>query len=197
MNLNTAPRWAQRCGIEVKSTEQGLPGRRGCWNRCRPEEIQGKFGVGYEEVPSVGRERWRCASEDGEKMVLEGTDGAFRCISAVDVRRDKLQFALVICDGSLEGSACLVVHDVECRRSADGLETGKHVQVGWNAVAIMFGSKRAHQDGVGGGVEPDHDVLVATARARCETARVIREEVIDGYDVDVDGRCCRVLRRDG
>ena len=188
MNLNTAPRWAQRCGIEVKSTEQGLPGRRGCWNWCRPEEIQGKFGVGYEEVPSVGRERWRCASEDGEKMVLEGTDGAFRCISAVDVRRDKLQFALVICDGSLEGSARLVVHDVECRRSADGLETGKHVEVGWNAVAIMFGSKRAHQDGVGGGVEPDHDVLVATLCARVETARIIRKEAREWKFVEFERR---------
>ena len=46
-------------------------------------------------------------------------------------------------------------------------------------------------------METDHDVLVATARARCETACVIREEVIDGYDVDVDGRCCHVVRSDG
>jgi len=52
----------------------------------------------------------------------------------------------------------------------------------------MFGSKRAHQDGVGGGVEPDHDVLVATLCARVETARIIRKEAREWKFVEFERR---------
>jgi hypothetical protein len=90
VNLDTAPRWAHGCGIKVECSEQGFPGRRSCCDRCGPEEIKCEFGVGYEEVPAIRRERRRCASEDGKKMVLEGADGAFSSIAAMDVRRDKL-----------------------------------------------------------------------------------------------------------
>ncbi len=58
--------------------------------------------MGDEEVPAVGRKRRQCASEYCKKMVLEGTDGSFRCIALMDMWWDELKFAFVSGDGPLE-----------------------------------------------------------------------------------------------
>ncbi len=76
----------------------------------------------------------------------------------------------------MEGCAGFVVHDVQRGLSACGGESCKDVGVGRNAMCVAFGGEGADQDGVGVRVEGDHDVLVAAARARCEAARVVREE---------------------
>jgi hypothetical protein len=133
--------------------------------------------MGDEEAPAVGRERRQCAHEDGKKMVLESADCTFRCVAAMDVRRDELKFAVVIGNGTLECQARFIVHNVECRRSPDGFEACKHVVVCRYTMTVMFGSKRANQDGIGGCVEAEHDILVATLGAPVEAASIIREEV--------------------
>jgi hypothetical protein len=104
--------------------------------------------MGDEEVPTVGRKRRWCAREYGQKMVLEGTDGSFRCIASMDMRRDELKFAFVIGDGSLECQACFIVHDVNCWRSPDGVEVGKHVVVSRYTMTVVFGSKGSNKNGI-------------------------------------------------
>jgi hypothetical protein len=115
---------------------------------CGPEEIQREFGMGDEEVPAVGRKRRRCAREYGEKMILERTDCSFRCVAAMDMRRDELKLALVSGYGTLECQAGFIVHDVSCWRCPDGLEAGKHVIVCRYTMTVMFGSEGSNKDGV-------------------------------------------------
>ncbi len=78
--------------------------------------------MGEQEVPAVGRKRRRRAGEYSKKIILEGTDGSFRCISSVDMRWDELKFA-VVSNGALEGNAGFIVHDVVCRCCPNRIET--------------------------------------------------------------------------
>ena len=133
--------------------------------------------MGDEEVPAVGRKRRWCSREYGEKMVFECTDGSFRCVASMDMRGNELELALVGGDGPLECEACFIVHDVNGGRSPDGLEAGKHVVVCRDTMTVVFGGKGSNKDGIGGGVEAYHDVLVATLRAWVESASIVREEV--------------------
>ncbi len=88
---------------------------------------------------------------------MEGNNGGvpasmarkwFRCVASMDMRRDELKFALVSGDGSLECQACFIVHDVNCWRSPDGVEAGKHVVVSRYTMTVVFGSIWSNKDGI-------------------------------------------------
>ena len=113
-------------------------------------------------------------------MVFEGADGTFRCIPSVDVGRDQLEGAVVSGDGVLEAEAGLVVKYVDRGLAVDGSEVCVDVPVGGNAVSVLFGGERSYKDGIGGGMEHDHDVLVATACVGVEAAGVVGEEAREG-----------------
>ena len=77
----------------------------------------------------------------------------------------------------MESCASFVVHDVDGGLPACGGEPAENVVVRGNSMCVLFGGKRADEDGIGVGVEGDHDVLVAAAGSRCEATRVVGEEV--------------------
>ena len=55
-----------------------------------------------------------------------------------------------------------------------------------NSVRVMLGLEGSNKDGVGFTVPADHDILVAAARTRCEATSVIREDVVDWDDLQVN-----------
>jgi hypothetical protein len=126
-----------------------------------------------QEIPSVGWEQWCGSGKDGEEVIFERSDGAFGSVMAVDVGQDQLQGTVVVGNGLLEGTACFVVHDVECWLSVCGGELCKNVGVCSNAMGNLFGCKRADQDGIGIGMEGNHDALVAAAGTQGESSSVV------------------------
>ena len=58
------------------------------------------------------------------------------------------------------------------------MEPVKDVLIGSNSVHILFGGKRAHQDGIAA-VQGHHNVLVATAGPGGKAACIIREDAGD------------------
>ena len=106
-------------------------------------------------------------------MIFKCSDGALGGITAVDVGQDQLQGTVIVGHGLLEGAACFIVHDVECWLVVCSGKSGENVSVRSNAMGILFGCKRVDQDGIGIGMEGDHDVLVAAAQAWCEASHVV------------------------
>jgi hypothetical protein len=176
---------AHGSGVKVVGPKEVFPGQ--CWSiRAGTEKVEGEFRLGKEEVPSV-RGKWRHhAGEGGQEVVFEGADGTFCCIPLVDVGRDQLEGAVVSGDGALETEAGLVVKYVDRGLAVDGSEACVDGLVGDNAVSVLFRGERSHEDGIGGGVERDHDVLVATACAGGEAAGVVGEEAREGELEDGD-----------
>jgi hypothetical protein len=113
-------------------------------------------------------------------VVFEGADGTLRCIPPMDVGRDQLEGAAVRGDGALEAEAGLVVEYVDGELAVHGSESCKDVIVGGNAMCVLFGRERLYKDGIGGGMERNHDVLVATVCSGGEAPGVIREEACEG-----------------
>ncbi len=113
-------------------------------------------------------------------MVFEGADGTLRCIPPMDVGRDQLEGAIVRGDGTLEAEAGLVVEYVDGGLAVHSSESCKDVVVGSNAMCVLFGREWSHEDGIGGGMEHNHDVLVATVCSGGEVPGVVREEACEG-----------------
>ena len=105
-------------------------------------------------------------------MIFKSSDCTFGGITAVDVGQDQLG-AAIVGNGLLEGAACFIVHDVECWLAVCSGKSGENVSVRSNAMGILFGCKRVDQDGIGIGMEGDHDVLVAAAHTWGEASSVI------------------------
>ncbi len=76
------------------------------------------------------------------------------------------------------------------------VEPVKDVLIGSNSVHILFGGKRAHQDGIAA-VQGHHNVLVATAGAGGKAAGIISEDTGDRdvYESEFrTGSGCRYVR---
>lgn len=97
----------------------------------------------------------------------------------------QLECAVVGRDCFLECPADFVVEDVQCWCLSGRAQAGVDIVVCSDAMAIVFGCKWAHEDGIGWAVECDHDVLIAAAGTRRETSCIVREDAVDWDDVDL------------
>ena len=123
---------------------------------------------------------WGCTGKDVKEVILEGVYNMFSFVALMDMWRHQLEGAFISPDGTLESSTDFVVQDVEYGCTVGCIEMVVEVRVGGNAMGILFGSERSHEDGIGGGMECNQDVLVATACSGGEAPGVIREEVCEG-----------------
>ena len=85
MDENSSAYGAEGGGVEVEGTVEGFPGREEGSDGGLAEKFEGEFGLREEFVPHVVWEVWRDAGEDTEEVSLEGADGTFGYVAAMDV----------------------------------------------------------------------------------------------------------------
>ena len=86
-----------------------------------------------------------------------------------------------------ECSAGLVVQDVNIRGRVLVREAAIQFVVCRDAMTVVFGLEWLHQNSVGFAMQGHHDVLVAASCSGRKASGVIRENVVDWDDLDVDG----------
>ncbi len=96
-------------------------------------------------------------------------------------------------DGMLVGCTSLVVKDLEIGCKTAGCQTGHDGIVGGNAMLVAPGLEGLLEDEIAISVIGNHDVLVSRPGPDWETSCIIRLELADGGDMDVDlvRRGCR------
>ena len=96
-------------------------------------------------------------------------------------------FAVVFGDGGQECHAGFIVQDVDVRSCMLRRKTVVEIVVCGDAVTVVFGFESLDEDGVGFTMPGHHDVLVAAACPGREVPRVVREDVVDGDGVNIEG----------
>ena len=97
MDEDTAAGGPKQCGIEIEGAKESLP--RGAGGiAVGAEQIEGKFRLGQEQVPTISREVGIRASQQGQEVVFEGLDGSFGSVPAMNVWGDKLHGAVISLD---------------------------------------------------------------------------------------------------
>ena len=83
-------------------------------------------------------------------MRLEGADGAFSNVTAMDIRGHELEFRHPLLFGvDLVGCTEFVVKDLEVNTMAKFSESGHDLICGGKAVAVVEGFEWIHQDDIG------------------------------------------------
>ena len=72
-------------GVEVEGAVEGFPDREEESDGGLEDKVEGEFGLREEFVPQVVWEGWRDAGEDTEEVSLEGADGTFGYVAAMDI----------------------------------------------------------------------------------------------------------------
>ena len=94
-------------------------------------------------------------------MCLEGLDGTFRCIAAMNIWGHKLESCFpCLCHDSARFLACFVVKHLYVHRVSPFTEAYHDAAVGHNAVAVMTVLKGFNQDGSNVAMECEHYVAV-------------------------------------
>ena len=94
-------------------------------------------------------------------MVLEGANGALRPITAMHVRRDELEFGVLLeGDGFFVRRAGFVIQDLEINGETSCSQVHHDRIVGSNAMAITLGLEGLLKDEVAVCVKGDHHILV-------------------------------------
>jgi hypothetical protein len=78
-----------------------------------PQEIQSDLRLWQESVPQVHREGGVNGGEPDHKVFLESSDGAFRSVASMTVRRNQLISDVIDGEESFQGDQCLVVESLE------------------------------------------------------------------------------------
>ena len=114
-------------------------------------------------------------------MCLEGLDGAFSRIGAVDIGRYELEGGVPVLSNAVAvGFSGFIVKDLVLKNMAFVAEAGHDAGIGSNAMAVVARLKGFHKYGVAVAVVGQHDVLVAAARACGEATHAVRVEFADG-----------------
>jgi hypothetical protein len=80
--------------------------------RC-PQEIQCDFRLWQDSVPQVHWEGGVNGGEPGHKVFLESSDGAFRGVASMTVRRNQLISNIIDGEEILQSGRCFVVESLE------------------------------------------------------------------------------------
>ncbi len=127
-------------------------------------------------------------------MVLEGPDCMLSLVATMHVWGHQLKLGLPgDSDGVLVGCTSLVVKDLEIDCKTAGRQMGHDGIVGGNGMLVTPGLEGLLEDEITIGVISNHDVLVSQPGPDWETSCIIRVELADGDDTDVDlvRRGCR------
>ncbi len=127
-------------------------------------------------------------------MVLESPDCTLSPVAMMHVWGYQLKLGLPgDSDGMLLGYTSLIVEDLEIDCKTAGCQRGHDGFVGSNAMLVAPGLEGLLEDEIAIGVIGNHDVLVSRPSPDWETSCIIRVELADGDDMDVDlvRRGCR------
>ncbi len=92
--------------------------------------IEGKLSLREEVRPAVGGERNVARRQDGDKVVLGGTNGSFRREGAMTRERDVLVHDVGRVEEGDEVRGSLVVEREVSERVREGLEKGDDIAIG-------------------------------------------------------------------
>jgi len=101
--------------IEIEVAMKLRPSRQAGVDAGPAQEIEREFSLGEQAVPEMHREVLVRAAEAGDEVVLEGADGTFGGIAAMDMGRDQLKVNLLGSKEVLENCGGFVVETLEAR----------------------------------------------------------------------------------
>ncbi len=87
-----------------------------------------------------------------------------------------MQFASVGGNHTLKSRARLIVHDVDVWRIVGSVESSMNRVAGGYVVAVLFGCEGLNEDGIGAGMQGNHQVLIAITCPWVEVTRIIPEK---------------------
>jgi hypothetical protein len=161
MDEHPTTNWAQRRLIEIERPLKEFPCTDPRVQSCLPKKIEGKFGLWEKEIPQVRRKSGIHPCQDCQEVVLEGTNGALRPITAMHVRGDELEFGVPLeGDGFFVRRAGFVIQDLEINGETTGGHASHDRVVGGNAMAITLGLEGLLKDEVAVCVKGNHHILV-------------------------------------
>jgi hypothetical protein len=198
MDEHPTTNWAQRRLIEIERPLKEFPCTDPRVQSCLPKKIEGKFGLWEKEIPQVRRKSGIHPCQDCQEVVLEGTNGALRPITAMHVRGDELEFGVPLeGDGFFVRRACFVIQDLEINRETSCGQTGHDRIVGSNAMAITLSLEGLLKDEVAVCVKGDHHILVTRSSPNRKAAGVIGEKLTQwlSHDEDLVRSCGRGRRQ--
>jgi hypothetical protein len=174
--------WPKWCLVEVKGPLENFPGTDPRVESGLSEEIEGKFSLWEKKVPKV---RWKGqinSGQDCQEVVLECANGALYPIAAMHVWRDKLEGGVPLGDGCFFTSrAGFVITDLEITREPTGCQTNHDCVVGCDEVVVTLVLKGLLEDEFAISIKVNHDILVAGESSDREAARVVGEELAEGF----------------
>ena len=86
MDEDPTTSWTQGRLVEIKRPLKEFPSTDPRVQSGLPKKIEGKFGLGEQEIPQVRRKCCIDPCQDCQEVVLEGANGAFRPITAMHIR---------------------------------------------------------------------------------------------------------------
>ena len=89
-------RFGRELGIDPRG-EQKIESGGGEWNQAAPQ---------------IHWRVWVNATETGQKVIFERSNGLFGSIHAIDVRRDELKSNVVVAQVSFDRIRAFIVHDI-------------------------------------------------------------------------------------
>lgn len=118
------------CAVEiVRAADLGPSGQ--FWVETgATKEVEAQETLGEKLIPEMKREIGVGAAEAGNEVVLEGPDGAFCGIAAVDAGGYELEVYVLFAHVVLQDGGGFVVKALEARAQAGGNEDGKGCLVG-------------------------------------------------------------------
>ena len=120
-------------------------------------------------------------------MTLEGFNGPFSSITAVDIQGDKLEVPIpFVLDLERVGFARFVVQYLEVYCVAGVFETSHDTVISGEAVAVVPWLKWFDEDCIGFNVVGQHDVVIAAKGTDRELAHVICIQLDERIDLGVD-----------
>ena len=130
--------------------------------------------MGWEAVPQIVREAVRDSRKNGEEIRLEGADGAFSDVRAMNIMGHKCELRpSLLFNVELLGCNAFIVKDLEVDTMATLCEAGHDSICGGDLVAVVAEFEWLHQDDIGVHMVGDNDKVVAASGANWEPAYVI------------------------
>ncbi len=161
------------------------------------EEIEGKRGLREKEVPKV---RWKGpinTGQDCQEVIIERANGTIPLIAVMHVWRDKLEGGVPFeGDFLFISGAGFVIQDLEINREPPGHQKCHNGVIHCDAVAVALGFEGLLENEVAGGMEGNHDTLVAGVCSDGEAASDVGEELAKWFcdDEHLVGRHCNGRR---
>ena len=114
-------------------------------------------------------------------MSLEGADGVFGDVTAMEIREHELEFCPpLVFDVELVVCTALIVKDLEVDNMTAFSDSGHDLICGGKAVAVVEGFEWFYQDDIGVHMVLENEEVFAAAGANREPAHVISIKFTDG-----------------